>query len=351
MFESITFEVILQRMLDRVPSSLDRRQGSIIYNALAPAAAELQNMYIELNWVLSQSFADTAIREYLVRRCRERGITPYPATPAVLEGRANLDVPLGARFTLGALNYRVTERLAFGVFKLECEVAGAVGGQNLGALLPIDYIDGLTSAEAVLVLVPGEDEEATEHLRERYFAGLTSQAFGGNVEDYRQKVNALAGVGGVKVYPTWNGGGTVRLAIISSDYTAPTAALLADVQTAVDPVQNQGAGLGIAPVGHVVTVTGVTAVPITIQSVISYQPGWTWADVRPHAEAAVDAYFAELRRAWADSANLIVRVSQIETRLLNTAGVLDVSSTLIDGLDQNRMLGSDEVPVRGGLSG
>ena len=46
MFENYTYEKILNDMLDRVPDSLDKRQGSIIYNALAPAAVELQNMYI-----------------------------------------------------------------------------------------------------------------------------------------------------------------------------------------------------------------------------------------------------------------------------------------------------------------
>ena len=38
MSETITYEEILKRMLDRVPSGLDKREGSVIYDALAPAA-------------------------------------------------------------------------------------------------------------------------------------------------------------------------------------------------------------------------------------------------------------------------------------------------------------------------
>ena len=41
MYESQTFDVILKRMLDRVSSSLDKREGSIIYDAIAPTANEL----------------------------------------------------------------------------------------------------------------------------------------------------------------------------------------------------------------------------------------------------------------------------------------------------------------------
>ena len=62
MFEEYTFEVILNAMLARVPDTIDKRQGSIIYNALAPAAVELQNMYINLDVILNETFADTASR-------------------------------------------------------------------------------------------------------------------------------------------------------------------------------------------------------------------------------------------------------------------------------------------------
>ena len=69
MFENVTFEAILEAMLDRVPNTLDKREGSIIYDALAPAAAELQNAYIALDMVLNEGFADTASWQFLVRRC------------------------------------------------------------------------------------------------------------------------------------------------------------------------------------------------------------------------------------------------------------------------------------------
>ena len=36
-----TYEQILQRMLARVPGDIDKREGSIIYDALAPAAVEI----------------------------------------------------------------------------------------------------------------------------------------------------------------------------------------------------------------------------------------------------------------------------------------------------------------------
>lgn len=354
MYEDITYELILQRMIDRVLAqnpNVDTREGSIIYNALAPAAVELQNMYIELDWILNQSFADTAQREYLIKRCAERGIIPEPATKAILKGEFNIDVPIGSRFSLGALNYIVIEKISDGIFKLECETPGTIGNQYFGALIPIDYVDGLTSAELVELLIPGEDEEDTEVLRQRYFNSLESQSFGGNITDYKEKTKQLPGVGGVKVYPVWNGGGTVKLVIIDSTYNVPSPTLIDAVQTAVDPIQNQGEGVGFAPIGHVVTVEGVSATTININTNITYQEGWAWADIEPYVHEVIDDYFFELASSWENESNLIVRISQIEIRILNIAGVLDVADTTINGQAQNFVLGADSIPVRGEVIG
>ena len=351
MYENITYEVILQRMLDRVPNNIDKREGSIIYNALAPAAVELQNMYIELDTILNESFADTQSRDYLIKRCAERGIYPEPATKAILKGEFNIDVPIGSRFSLDMLNYIVIEKISDGIFKLECETPGSEGNQQFGTLIPIDYIEGLTSAELTELLIPGEDEEDTESLRERYFNSLESQSFGGNIADYKEKTKQLPGVGGVKVYPVWNGGGTVKLVIIDSTYNVPSSTLIDAVQTAVDPIQNQGKGVGFAPIGHVVTVEGVSATTININTNITYQEGWTWADIEPYVHKAIDDYFFELASSWENENNLIVRISQIETRILNIAGVVDIENTTINGQAQNFVLGADNIPVRGEVIG
>lgn len=41
MVEEQTYEAILQRMMDRIPDGMDKREGSIIYDALAPLRLSL----------------------------------------------------------------------------------------------------------------------------------------------------------------------------------------------------------------------------------------------------------------------------------------------------------------------
>lgn len=364
MYEAITYEVILKRMLDRVNENaekqniaIDTREGGIIWYALAPAAVELQNMYIELDTVLNESFADTQTREYLKKRCAERGIYVQPATKAVRRGVFNIDVPIGSRFSLNMLNYVVIEKIIDGEFKLECETPGVVGNYESGELIPIDHIEGLTTAILIDVLmIPGEDEEDTEHLRQRYFDSLDSQAYGGNIADYKEKVNAIDGVGGVKVYPVWKGGGTVKLVIISTEYTTPSETLVYEVQSAIDPTQNQGKGVGIAPIGHIVTVEGCGETEVDIKTHIEYEDGWDWDAVKPYVETAIDEYFKELASEWDDLDNIIVRISHIETRLLSLDGIRDIGNTILNNIVDgnsvgiNLSLGTDNIPIRGNIT-
>lgn len=350
LYDNITFEKILKKMLDRIPNTVDKREGSIIYDALAPAAAELQLLYIELETIYKQTFADTADREFLIKRAAERNIKPYMATRAVSKGEFNIDIPLGSRFSLDDLNFTAIEKISDGVYKMECETAGRAANGYVGRLIPIDYIKNLTKSEITEILIPGEDEEQTEQLRQRYLNSLNSQAFGGNISDYKEKVNAIAGVGGVKVYPAWNGGGTVKLIVISSELESPTNELLQNIQTIIDPETNHGEGLGLAPIGHNVTVEGVKKQTININADISLKDGWEWEDVKPFAEKAIDEYFLELNARWEASQNIIVRTSYIETRFLNIDGILDIRHTKLNGIDENFIVNSDSIAIRGGLN-
>lgn len=351
MYEGVTYEIVLKRMLDRVPADMDKREGSIIYDALAPAAVEMTGMYVELDAVLDEMFADTASREYLIKRAAERGITPKAATYAVLKGEFSQDIPIGSRFSLETLNYRAVERIAQGEYKMQCETVGTAGNSLFGKLIPIEYIRGLARAELTELLIPGENEEDTERFRSRYFDSLDSQAFGGNIADYREKVTAIAGIGGVKVYPAWDGGGTVKLVIINSEYAVPSAELVQSVKDVIDPEPNQGKGYGLAPIGHVVTVEAAETAPISITTTITYQVDYSFERCKEDIFKAIDDYLHELNQTWQDSDQSIVRVSRIEGRLLDLEGIMDAYDTVINGQSGNYAAPSNAIAVRGDVSG
>ncbi|QTH46542.1 baseplate J/gp47 family protein [Cohnella sp. LGH] len=353
MYELQTYYTILERMLDRVPDDLDKREGSIIYDALAPAAAELAQLYIDLDINYNLSFADSAAGDFLSRRTAEFGINRRAATKAIRKGLffgsggVPLNVPIGSRYAIEELTYNVVTQISTGAFRLECEIAGVVGNQKYGDLLPITSIPGLESAELAEVLVPGEDEESDEALRERFYTAVNEPAFGGNIADYKKKINAMSGVGAVKVYPAWAGGGTVKCTIIAADWSSPSPALVNDVQTAIDPTVNSGQGIGLAPIGHEVTITGVSGVAINVETTLTLASGVTPGQVQADVESVIDAYLLELRQDWSNQQQLIVRTAQIDARMLTVQGVEDVADTEINGAAANLTLAADEIPELG----
>jgi uncharacterized phage protein gp47/JayE len=354
MYENVTFETIMERALAKVPSFMDKREGSVIWDAIAPAAVELQNMYIQLDVILKETFADTASLYYLKKRAAERGIYQIMATKAVLQGvftPAELEIPIGSRFNCDKLNYIITEKISDGAYKMQCETAGTEGNRHLGMLIPIDYIDGMETANLTELLIPAEDDEDVESLRKRYLNSLASQAYGGNIADYVEKVNAIQGVGGVKVTPVWNGGGTVKITFIDSTFHVPSEEMVEMVKNEADPYPYEGLGYGFAPIGHVVTVEGVEGVTVNIVTNITYREGWNWTSAKPYILNAIDQYFNEISAEWEDSKKLFVRISQLESRILDCEAVLDIEGTKLNGVASNVLLEGNQIPVRGTVNG
>lgn len=343
-----TYEELLQRCLDRIPSTLDKRQASVIYNALAPCCAELAQLWIKLASTYDLVFVDTAVGEALDALVKQNGMTRKEATYALRKGEFNMVVPVGSRFSDGTLNYIVTENITgTNNSRLECETAGAVGNTYYGSLIPISYIDGLTTAELTDIIDLGEDIESDDALRERYLEWVTAPEFGGNISDYQVKVKALTGVGGCKVIPVWNGGGTVKLIITNSTYGVPDQSLIDYVQQEVDPTGDQ-TGLGIAPIGHVVTVVGAEEASLSVACKLVLETGKTIKDVQTNINNIVDNYFSYLASTWDSQENLIIRISQLETRVLGVDGVLDINSLTVNGTTNNIQLTSTQIPVKNG---
>lgn len=399
MYEQMTDDFLRERMLARISDKLDKRPSALIYDTIGSTANELAILYIELEYLIKNSYGDTAAREFLILLCKDRGITPEQASRAVLKGVFVPDTieVTGKRFNIGEINYVVKERIVPGQYQVMCEVAGEVGNQYLGRMIPIDYIAGLETAELTEILIPGEEEEETEALRQRYFDSFNEHSFGGNRADYLAKVRSIEGIGAVKITRGWNGdmhpadmiptkaveewyntvigtvsediaawlsavymasrekkltvGGTVLVTIINSNDFGVVSSLLVDkVQTILDPEQNAGEGFGVAPIGHIVSVKSAVPVEIEIKTNLIFDEGYNWNNLGAEIRDAVDAYLLELRKEWADSDFTVVRVSQIEARILAVKGVADITDTRLNGTASNVTLGEYEIPVLGGVS-
>lgn len=147
---------------------------------------------------------------------------------------------------------------------VECTEGGLVGnvGQGLITVVPktITGISQITNDEPTK---GGYDTETDESLLERYFDRLRNPVNGVNCNQYIAWANSVAGVGGARCIPIWNGKNTVKVIIIGNDYKPASDNVVKLVQDYIDPNKN-GDGSGVATIGAVTTVVSAKTTPIKV---------------------------------------------------------------------------------------
>ena len=373
--EQYTYKYLMSQALSFVDDSLDKREGSIIYDALAPACYVLAGYYMQLYQVVKNSFAVTATGEWLDQRVKESGITRREATAAVKRADFTDDagqaavVRIGTRWsTVSSTNpikYRVTAQYeqndapVAGAYELTCETLGTIGQEYTGPIIPVDFVQGVAAATMSTTLIPGRDTETDDELRERYFDEMSAKAFGGNISDYRNKTREIIGVGDLQIYPVWNGGGTVKLSIVDTTFRAASNEFVQEVQKLIDPVNAsgvQGDGLGIAPIDHKVTVVAPEEVTVNITASIVLQVPYEVGQVQPAVEQAIEAYMVELRHDWAtpnefNEYALSVYTSRITAAIVGVPGISNVTNVRLNGTAADITLQQtgqkQQIPVKG----
>ncbi|MGK9253428.1 baseplate J/gp47 family protein [Paenibacillus humicus] len=331
LYEDRRFETILEEMLDSASDAVDKREGSILYDALAPAARKLAEAYAELGRQNLLGYAHTSSGDELRARGADFGVDPLPAESAVREGLfadaagAPLDVAAGSLFGAGGLLFRVRARLAPGRWELVCESAGEQGNLPTGPLLPLEYVDGLATAVLGGVLKPGKDEEDDEAFRERFFAHVRTPPTSGNRAAFRSWALEIGGVGDAYVLPAWKGPNTVKILLLDKKKVPASADIVKAVKAYIDPAAGLGEGMGegAAPAGAVVTVEAAPLVNVEITATISRTGTRSLAQIQADFAEAVRSHLADI--AYGDDRS--VKYARIGTLLLDTPGVLDYSSS------------------------
>lgn len=354
--EGNDFNSILDRLLANVSNDLDKRQGSIIYDALAPAAAELAQCYIALDVFLDQTYLLTAVGDNLDARVADYGLIRNPATKAqriitVYDTTyALMDVEIGTRFSVpneyGGYNFSLIEKRSTGVYVAECETPGKEGNEYIGELLPLMSINNLGNASISEVYKPGNDKETDDELRDRALLKINQEAFAGNKASYLQLVNSMEGVGDCKVFPVWNGGGTVKIAIITANNEIPSTDFINQIQEIIDPTDSQGQGIGMAPIGHTVTVVAPNKLNINISATVEITDEYTLDQLKPSITEQISLYIKEVQDNWSKSDNLTIYVSRLIAAILSVNQVTNVSNLTINGSSTDLNISSSGTDVK-----
>lgn len=361
--EEYDYEYFINQALSKVPEGIDTREGSIIYDALAPTCYQLAAFIMQLKNVLLETFVVTATGEYLDYRAQETGLERIEATKAIVRARLTREdgspfsVAMGSRFSsIGddPVYYTVIAAEEEGIFRLQAEIAGESGNKYIGVLLPLNNFNGLAEAMVTEILIPARDTETDEELRKRIIDSKEIVTFGGNITDYYYLTLGIQGVGAVQIYPVWNGGGTVRLVILDDTYKAANEVLVERVQQMIDPTSNQQ-GIGYAPIGHQVTVAAPTNKTIDVEFELTLNLGISYPQLAETIHQVIEDYFDKVRRGWDERTDAgyecWVFRSQITAAILSVLGVANVQGLKLNGLEADVQLelsnDKQELPLLG----
>ena len=354
-----TFEMILNRVLSNpILENLDKRIGSIIYDAIAPVCLELAEAYMKMDILEGQTSLLTATGEMLDNLCYNYGVKRKNATQALriaefkqfaIDEQGNyiydengnrvlidMDIPEGSRFAVvDDTNTFEYMGVIDGYKVVKCEQSGISGNNYIGTLLPLIPIFRLAVANIIGTLTPAQDEEIDDDLRDRTIQIINTVAFGGNIEDYIEKVNAIDGVGNTKVFPAWVGNGSVLLSVVDSNYNPCSTEFLQQIKEMIDPEDESGSGIGIAPIGHYVTLTTPTEEVINISLILIINSEFIISELRNDIKESIENYIEATRKTWGQNSVLSIYRSKVIEAVLSVQGVVSVTSVLLNGLDED----------------
>ena len=334
---------ILQRLLENVPDSYEKGEGSFFYDALMPVAIELEGKYAQQDTLLESGFALTASGEYLEKKVFEQGLVRKAATYATgtikFYGADMTAVLAGTKVASDNLIFTTTEDIliteaGFKVAGIVCDAPGSGGNIPAGSIkyMPVT-IAGLSNIVQETATSGGYDAETDEELRQRYFDKMTKPATSGNKWDYANWAMEVSGVGAAKVLPLWDGPGTVKVIIIDKDKAAAPLELVNEVEEHIEDNR---------PVGAEVTVVSAEVLPINVSVTVVLETGTTLEIATPKIEAAIEGYLKSI--AFEQS---YVSYAHIGGAILNVGGISDYEDLTINDTAANIDFAETVIPVLG----
>ena len=307
-------------------------------------AAELQSLLMQADWVLDQSFPQTAQGTYLDYHAETRGITRGAAEKAagVIRFAAADKVTAACPIEKGTVcmtaegvRFETTEDAAIAVGSQWADVpaqaveAGAGGNVIAGTVTLLSAMPvGVVQCTNPAAFSGGCDAESDEALRGRVLASYQRLPNGANTAYYEQEAMRYPGVAAAKAVGRARGIGTVNV-VIATHAGVPDAALLAAVETDLQKKRE---------IAVDVKVLAPTVETVAVTAALKAAPGYTFAEAKAGAQSALEALFT----------GGLLGKSVTTARLLTLlCGVEGVENVHLTAPAADVAVGSTELPMLG----
>ena len=293
----------VETIYETLRAACEERCGCVIGDScdmavrLYAAAAQIQALEIQAEWVARQSFPQTAEGEMLDRHGEMRGITRLPAERATGTLRfsvsrapsADLSIPAGSVcLTRSGEAFETCEEGVLQAGALSVDIpsraveAGAAGNVAAGRIaLMSPYPAGIERCTNPAAFTGGRDQEDDESLRSRVLSSYRRLPNGANAAFYEAAALAHSGVAAAAAVGRARGIGTVNV-YLTSPAGVPSEALLKEVEE--DLAKRREIAVDVE-------VLAPATAAVNVAAVVKPAAEWSFTDVKAAVEETVRGHF------------------------------------------------------------
>lgn len=257
----------------------------------------------------------------------------------LIKHEKGLVIPAGTIVQTGSgLQYKTRQAATIGAKSVTVPAESTEPGSKYN--VPAGEIDnmvvniaGVSGVKNEAPFTGGTDTESIDTLKGRYFLKKRKSPASGNAPDYIRWATEVPGVETARVYPLWDGNGTVKVVLAGKGNLPVGADTLAAVQAHIEEER---------PIGAKVDVVNTKQVPVSVSATV-YLDGVSLADVQADFYNRLQAYFSSF-----DGDRVLY--NKISSILINSKGVDDFYDLFINDGYGNIPIADDEMPVAGTIT-
>ena len=348
----ISSSAVIARIKSDLQNPPNRIEGSFAADNAQAVGKEISRYYIYVDWLQRMHYVETAIGTYLDRKAIEAGV--FRKEPVRSTGAATFSGSVGAVIPIGLIVRSDTQTYltmqdgvigADGTATVDVEAVnpGALGNIPVGAIKGSEPVDGVDSVANAEPIGGGTDREDDETLRDRALLKMRYPGTSGNKYHYIHWALEVDGVGQVKVFPLWDGPGTVKVSVLDANQRAATAELIANVTEHIDGDGGPDGG-ALAPIGATLTVSTATEQAVNVTAAIQLMDGYEVSGIEEALKVVLQNYLTNL--AYVGHRLTVARVIDM---LMEIEGVHDINSLQLNGSGDAVIAGEEEILTLGSV--
>lgn len=338
MYSSQTYDVVKNRTLSNIDLNIYKGEGSFLSDMVSPVNSELAKFYIELSYLHKKAFIEDNFDDFLDKRVNEFGVYRKLGTEAIgevtFEGKTGTIIPNGTIISYNELLFVVIKDIEISL-EIEQNIS-PVQALEIGVRYNIpastefklqDEIAGVTRIYNNLAFQGGTEIETDEELKERFYKIQKNQATSGNKAHYEEWALEVEGVYNAKIYPRWDGAGTVKVLIFGENNQAVDSEVIERCKQHIEEEM---------PIGCTLTIATPSPLDINISASIKLETGYTLDFVKESFLESINNYLINVNKE--------IIYTKVSAILASVEGLHDFSNLLLNSKSENISFEEDKVP-------